>query len=321
MSATARLQNRGVHVASRLGEPSARQRLLSAMADVAAEQGRCAATVDATCERAGMSKRSFYGHFTDSEQCFIGAVGQAFDQLFAAIDHALAERPQDWEDRACTAIAALIAALDRDRTMARMCLIETHSGSAVALSIRNAAVHRLARMLGAGATVGDPEMRDAAARGAVGAILELVGDPVLEGAPLQEIVGPAIYLALAPFAGRRAAGIRAASPPRIAPPTPLPGRPARDGGLLPGATEQLLVTDLTRQTVLYLADHAGARNIDIARAIGVRHESQMSRHLARLERAGVVRHLKEGRTNAWRLTAQGRGAAEALTGDGSGWPP
>ncbi len=321
MSATARLQSRGVHVTVGHGVPSQRQRLLTAMADVAAEQGRRAATVDTTCERAGMSKRTFYLHFTDSEQCFVGAVGQAFDQLFAAIDHALAERPQDWEDRACTAIAALIAALDRDRTMARMCLVETHSGSAVALSIRNAAVHRLARMLGAGATVGDPEMRDAAARGAVGAILELVGDPVIGGAPLQEVVGPAIYLGLAPFAGRRAASIRAANPPRISPPTPVPGRSALDGGLLPGGTEQLLVTELTRQTVLYLADHAGARNIDIARAIGVRHDSQMSRHLARLERAGVVRHLKDGRTNAWRLTAQGREAAGALTADGAGWPP
>jgi AcrR family transcriptional regulator len=321
MSAAARLQNRGVHVASRLGEPSARQRLLTAMAGVTAEHGRRAGTVDAACERAGVSKRKFYEHFTDSEQCFVGAVGQAFDQLFAAIDHALAQQPQDWEDRVSTVIAALIAALDRDRTMARMCLVETHSGSAAALSIRNAAVHRLARMLGAGATVGDPEMRDAAARGAVGAILELVGDPVAEGGPLQEVVGSAIYLALAPFAGRRAAGIRAANPPQISPPTPLPGRPAQGGGLLPGAAEQLLVTELARQTVLYLADHAGACNIDVARAIGVRHESQMSRHLARLERAGIVRHRKEGRTNAWRLTAQGRAAAEAWTGEGSWWPP
>ena len=71
------------------GEPSQRQRLIAAMGQVAAEHGRRAATVDAVCERAGMSKRSFYGHFTDAEQCFVSAVGQAFDQLFAAIDHAV----------------------------------------------------------------------------------------------------------------------------------------------------------------------------------------------------------------------------------------
>jgi AcrR family transcriptional regulator len=319
MSAT-RSHSRGAHVAIGHGEPSQRQRLITAMGQVAAEQGRRAATVEAACERAGMSKRSFYEHFTDGEQCFVGAVGQAFDQLFAAIDHAVGSRTQDWEDRACTTIAALVAALDRDRTMARLCVIEPHSGSPVALSIRNAAVHRLALVLAAGATVGAEALRDAAARGAIGAILELATDPITEGTSLQEIVSPALYFALAPFAGRRAAGIRAADPPQISPPD-RHGPSRAKGGLRTEAVEQLMVTELTRQTVLHLADHPGARNVDIARATGVRHESQMSRHLARLERAGIVCHRKEGRTNAWRLTAQGRAAAEALTGEGSWWPP
>lgn len=38
----------------------------------------------------------------------------------------------------------------------------------------------------------------------------------------------------------------------------------------------------------------------------------MSRHLVRLERAGMVVRRKEGRTNAWRLTAQGEEAARSL---------
>jgi len=80
-------------------------------------------------------------------------------------------------------------------------------------------------------------------------------------------------------------------------------------------TDQLLVTELTRQTVLHLAVSPDACNVDIARAIGVRHESQMSRHLVRLERAGIVQRRKEGRTNAWRLTALGEEAACALRSD------
>jgi DNA-binding transcriptional ArsR family regulator len=73
-----------------------------------------------------------------------------------------------------------------------------------------------------------------------------------------------------------------------------------------------LVTELTRHTVLHLVAHPDACNVDIARAIGVRQESQMSRHLVRLERAGIVQRRKEGRTNAWRLTAQGEEAARSL---------
>jgi AcrR family transcriptional regulator len=251
MSGSTQLQRRGTRVAVERFEVSQRQRLIAAMAQVAAEQGRRAASVELVCERAGMSRRTFYEHFTDGEQCFVSAVGQAFDQLFAAIDLAVGAEAQDWEDRACTTVAALIATLDRDRTLARLCVIEPHSGSPVALSIRHAAVHRLALVLAAGATVGDA-LRDAAARGAIGAILELATDPILADESLQPIVAPALYSALAPFTGRRVASLRAADP-----------------------------------------------------AIGVRHESQMSRHLVRLERVGIVEHHKEGRANAWRLTAKG----------------
>jgi AcrR family transcriptional regulator len=310
MSGSTQLQRRGTRVAPGQLGGSPRRRLVAAMAQVAAEHGRRAASVELVCERAGMSRRTFYEHFTDGEQCFVSAVGQAFDQLFAAIAAAVGTEPQDWEDRACTTVAALIATLDRDRTLARLCVIESYSGSPVALSIRHAAVHRLALVLAAGATVGDAALRDAAARGAVGGILELATDPIRVGEPLQPIVAPALYTALAPFTGRRAASQRAADPPQISSP-----RVVQADAPLVSSTDQLLVTELTRQTVLHLAASPDACNVDIARVIGVRHESQMSRHLVRLERAGIVERRKEGRTNAWRLTALGEEAAGALRSD------
>lgn len=306
MSGSAQLQRRGHRVAVEQVEASQRQRLIAAMAQVAAEHGRRAASVDLVCERAGMSRRTFYEHFTDGEQCFVSAVGQAFDQLFAAINAAVGTEPRDWEDRACTTVAALIATLDRDRTLARLCVIEPHSGSPVALSIRYAAVHRLALVLAAGATVGDTALRDAAARGAVGAILELATDPILADQSLQPVVAPALYTALAPFTGRRVASLRAADPPRISAMSVVSDAPQAS------ATDPLLVTELTRQTILHLAAHPEACNVDIARAVGVRHESQMSRHLGRLERVGIVERHKEGRANAWRLTAKGHETAAHL---------
>ncbi|MET0602407.1 MAG: TetR family transcriptional regulator [Baekduia sp.] len=309
MSPSTQLQRRGAHVSLAGSGGSQRQRLIAAMAHVAAEHGRRGAIVELVCERAGVSRRTFYEHFTDGEQCFVSAIGQAFDQLFAAINAAVgAAESHDWEDRACMTVVALVATLDRDRTLARLCVIEPHSGSPVALSIRHAAVHRLALALAAGATVGDETLRDAAARGAVGAILELATDPILDGESLQPIVAPALYTALAPFTGRRVASQRAADPPHIA---AMSVAAAADAPRV-SATDQLLVTELTRQTVLHLAASPDACNVDIARAIGVRHESQMSRHLVRLERAGIVQRRKVGRTNAWRLTARGHKAATAL---------
>jgi AcrR family transcriptional regulator len=315
MSGSTQLARRGHRVVTEQIEASQRQRLIAAMAQVAAAHGRRAASVELVCERAGMSRRTFYEHFTDGEQCFVSAVGQAFDQLFAAIHAAVGAEPQDWEDRACTTVAALIATLDRDRTLARLCVIEPHSGSAVALSIRHAAVHRLALVLAAGATVGDTALRDAAARGAVGAILELATDPILADEPLQPIVAPALYTALAPFTGRRVASQRAADPPHISATSVAAAAPRNS------ATDQLLVTELTRQTVLYLFTHPEACNVEVARAIGVRHESQMSRHLVRLERAGIVVRRRAGRTNAWRLSERGADAARVLREEKPGSQP
>jgi DNA-binding MarR family transcriptional regulator len=70
----------------------------------------------------------------------------------------------------------------------------------------------------------------------------------------------------------------------------------------------------------YLEGHPGAANIDIARAVDVRHESQMSRHLGRLERAGMVQHRKHGRTNAWHLTSAGEEACRSLRDTRPGVP-
>jgi DNA-binding MarR family transcriptional regulator len=73
----------------------------------------------------------------------------------------------------------------------------------------------------------------------------------------------------------------------------------------------LRLTRLTESTLLYLAGHPGARNVEIGAAIGVEHESQISRHLRRLEDAKAARRIRDGRSNAWELTALG----ERLVGE------
>ncbi len=283
---------------------SQRQRLLTAMGDVVVERGRGGATVELVCKRAGMSRRTFYELFTDVEQCFIGAVGQAFARLLNAIDDSVAAAGEHWEERAVAAIVALLDTLERDPVMARLCLIEPLSGNRVALSLRNAAVHRVATVVTAGAVMEDEALRDVAARGAVGAVLQLAGDRLMEGGSLRDLAGPVVYTTMAPFIGRRTAASYAERVPEPAPFEPVVRpQPALGHGLM---------TELTRMTLLHLEQHPGSSNVDIARAVAVRHESQMSRHLHRLERAGVLRCRREGRINVWQLTALGQEAADQV---------
>jgi AcrR family transcriptional regulator len=286
-----------------------RRRLIAAMASIAAERGRRAAGVDPLCARAGVSKATFYELFTDVDDCFVATVTHAFDRVFAGLNDVLAGSRASWDEHAATTIAALIAIFDRDRETARLCMVEVHSGNATARAIRHAAVNRLARTLAEGSDLEDESIRDATARGAIGAVLELVQDRLAEepAAPLDDLVWSAIYMALAPFSGREVATRWAERPPAIA-----AELLERGAGSEPDPDEQLLVTELARVTLLHLESHPGARNIDVARAIGVRHESQISRHLVRLERAGVVARRRQGRVNAWRLTDRGREAAQTL---------
>ena len=109
-------------------------------------------------------------------------------------------------------------------------------------------------------------------------------------ASIADLAGVAIFMLLAPFAGRRHAAARAAGRGGTAAYVTR-WTPTVVGG---GDERGLLVTELTSQTLRYLNGHPGAANIDIARAVDVRHESQMSRHLGRLERAGDGRAPQGG---------------------------
>jgi DNA-binding MarR family transcriptional regulator len=69
---------------------------------------------------------------------------------------------------------------------------------------------------------------------------------------------------------------------------------------------------LARATLLHLDEHPGDSNVAIAEGVGIRLESQVSRHLKALEHAGLLQHEREGRRNRWALTPAGRVVAARL---------
>ncbi len=297
------------------GLPTQRDRLVAAAGSLAAELGSSSIGIHHICQRAGISRRTFYELYTDREACFVDVHQEAFGRLVGHVAEAVAEAGAEWEDRAVAVIQALLSAWEGDRILAHVCLVSAAGGSDETLALRRMAVSELTGML-AGAPA-QPLASEPVLAGALGSVWELAHQSLTDDTDnsIADLAGTAIYLMLAPFVGRRHAMARAA------------GR----GGAVAYATRWtptvvgdsedrgLLVTELTGQTLRYLNRHPGAANIDIARAVDVRHESQMSRHLARLERAGMVSHQREGRTNAWTLTARGEEAARTLRdvrGDG-----
>jgi AcrR family transcriptional regulator len=291
---------------------SSRQRamLMAAMTELAAERGWQSVSVELLCERSGMSKRTFYGVFGDREECFVAAVTRAVDDITGQVRAAVGAQDGPLADRVGSVLATLLYELDVDRHRAWLVGVEAGNGSARARRVRDRALEPLAVAIDA---AGDG-LGPATGAAAVGAIVELVyrhlTGPDAETA-LTALGAPAAFLVFAPLEGRRAALQRAeaiaaaaAAMEALPPVAPL----AQE--LAPG----LKLTRLTEATIIYLADHPGACNVVVAAGVGVEHDSQMSRHLRRLERAGAARASRDGRTNAWELTPLGLRLAGQLRG-------
>jgi DNA-binding MarR family transcriptional regulator len=67
-----------------------------------------------------------------------------------------------------------------------------------------------------------------------------------------------------------------------------------------------LLSRLSSSCLRFLAEHDGASGSGVRDGLGVRHLSQASRLLARLERDGLLEKQAGGRENHWHLTARGR---------------
>ena len=147
-------------------------RLLEAMAHLAATQGLAATSIAAVVAEAGVSKRTFYEHFTGKDDCFLAlyraASASALRTLREAVDPA-----QPWQHQVERALGAYLAHLASGPQLVRMLFIEIHHLGSSGAQVRREVMQALADFMldtiqgGSGLT---PER----AMAAVGGIHELV---------------------------------------------------------------------------------------------------------------------------------------------------
>jgi AcrR family transcriptional regulator len=203
-----RILPRGRHAAPReVVAESQRERLLVAMADAVAEKGYAHAAVADVIDRAGVSRRTFYEHYANKEECFMAAYDAGVGGLLDAIAEA--------EEAAGAAGGGLLGSaragtetylqlLADNPAFARTFLIEVLAAGPAALARRDAVHERFAQRLAEGFRAvadrsGDlPEPPPYIFRAAVGAIHELVIERLLEqGAEtLPELLGPILEIEL-----------------------------------------------------------------------------------------------------------------------------
>jgi AcrR family transcriptional regulator len=315
-----------------------RRRLLAAAAQVACEQGAAAVTASNVLRRSGLSRRTFYELFADSEQCLLAVLQDALERATAvAVPAWRSER--NWPARVRAALAELLCLFDQDAAAARLLVVESLAAGPRALRLRAQVLKRLAAAVDQGPTqpragaAGARPLTPLTAEGAVGGVLSILHARLLDpagarGAPLSELTGALTSLVVLPYLGAAAAARELERPA----PVPAPATPARsaiaDGNALAG-----LPIRLTHRTmrVLLAVGELGGRGIDpsnraVGAAAGIADQGQISKLLHRLEGVGLVENRRRGAPergmpNAWALTPLGetvermlRGAGDADTG-------
>jgi AcrR family transcriptional regulator len=165
---------------------SQRQRMLEAMAETVAVKGYAGTTVGHVVAGAGVSRKTFYEHFSDKEDCFLAAFDSGVDALLDAI---AAAEPDDATRIGIVRarVRAYLVTLAARPAFARAFLIEVFAAGPRALERRQRVLARFEEFLRSlHAEVRRefpdlPEVRDVMWVAAVGALNEVVSQHIREG--------------------------------------------------------------------------------------------------------------------------------------------
>src|SRR3546814_4248314 len=135
-------------------ETDQRIRMLLAMAEATADKGFVGTSVADVLKRAGVSRETFYQHFSDKQDCFLAAFDAAGELLVAGLAPSLAESGSPLE-RFEHAFGAYLDQLPSQPALARLFLVEVSAAGAEAPARRLALHTRIVAALAAPPTVTD----------------------------------------------------------------------------------------------------------------------------------------------------------------------
>jgi AcrR family transcriptional regulator/DNA-binding MarR family transcriptional regulator len=304
-----------------------RARVIGAMFDVAAQRGAGSVTVAHVVERSGVSRRTFYEHFDDREDCLLAAFERALTLASQRVAPAY-EAEKGWRERIRAGLVELLCFCDREPSVARMLVCESQASGPRVAQRRAEVLARLTRIVDQGRTLtGTPKGRTAgksgkaenvsplAAEGTVGGVLAVIQARLLEAKPkpLSGLTNELMSMIVLPYLGGAAA--RRELDRQL--PAPASARRGEDALISdPFKDAGMRLTYRTVRVLMAIAQHPQASNRQIGETAGITDQGQISKLLARLERIGLAgnigMHPGKGAPNSWTLTEKGRRIAENI---------
>ncbi len=301
-----------------------RSRLLAAAVRAVDELGWANTTVADIVARSRVSRRTFYETFANREECLAAVFEDILGMIVGELAGAALE-DLGWRERVRRGLETILAFLDREPVLARVCVVKALNGGPGVLARREEVLGGLVEVVDEGrqnprATRCTP----LTAEGLVGAAFGIVYARLLKGQrePLTELLGELMGMVVLPYLGPAAARREqdAPAPPVVRPRTAqrpaLPERTVAD----PLESVPMRLTYRTSRVLEGVAELAGRGSAPSNRAVGdyagIQDPGQVSKLLRRLERLGLLvnsgaGHAK-GEPNAWRLTSQGELVARSI---------
>lgn len=188
-----------------------RERLIVAMLNAAAELGYLETNVQDVIDRAGVSRPTFYEHFSNKEDCFLAAFDTSAERLRKKVDAAVRKGGDVWRDRVRYGLEALLRFANREPDTARTMVVEARAASAAAVKRRVELMDEFARCLENQAKELLPEghaHNPMTASGIVGGVESLLYSRLCkqEYDQLDSLLPSLMYFVVLPYEGHEAAG-------------------------------------------------------------------------------------------------------------------
>lgn len=187
-----------------------RERLIVAMLSAAAELGYLETNVQDVIDRAGVSRPTFYEHFSNKEDCFLAAFDTSADRLRRKIDAAVRNGGGTWRDRVRGGLEALLRFAAAEPETARMMVVEARAASTAAVGRRVDLMDEFARCLDEQARELLPDAAPQTAitaSGIVGGVESLLYSRLCkqEYDGIESLLPSMIYFVVLPYEGHQAA--------------------------------------------------------------------------------------------------------------------
>lgn len=184
-----------------------RARLIAATVDTVAEVGYAGLTVAQVIDRAGVSRRTFYEVFKDTDDCFLATYDAGLEQLSTLVLESYTEE-SSWREGIRAGLATLLGFLDLEPGWARLLVIEALCAGEVVLGRRVQTIRNLSAAIHAGHEQGaTKQLLPLASEVAVGGSIWVIYSHLLDHPErsLVDLQGPLMATIVLPYLGRREA--------------------------------------------------------------------------------------------------------------------